>query len=114
MIYSQVMQDQNKVYIKVDGYVSNSDIKGFIRDYKTKIKGIKTNKFNLVIEPNTFECENEADIKNVCMMFYKTGYRKIYLVDPNNYIMSNIKLSGLEKKMFLSVVKIVKSSSEIR
>jgi hypothetical protein len=61
-----------------------------------------------------FECENEADIKNVCMMFYKTGYRKIYLVDPNNYIMSNIKLSGLEKKMFLSVVKIVKSSGEIR
>ena len=94
--------------------MSNSDIKGFIRDYKTQIKGIKTNKFNLVIEPNTFECENEADIKNVCIMFYKTGYRKIYLVDPNNYIMSNIKLSGLEKKMFLSVVKIVKSSSEIR
>ena len=49
MIYSQVMQEQNKVYIKVDGYVSNSDIKGFIRDYKTQIKGIKTNKFNLVI-----------------------------------------------------------------
>ena len=113
MIYSQVMQDQSKVYIKVDGYVSNSDIKGFIRDFKNQIKGIKTNKFNLVIEPNTFECENESDIKNVCIMFYKTGYRKIYLVDPNNYIMSNIKLSGLEKKMFLSVVKIVKSPGEI-
>ena len=55
MIYSQVMQDQSKVYIKVDGYVSNSDIKGFIRDYKNQIKGIKTNKFNLVIEPNMFE-----------------------------------------------------------
>ena len=74
MIYSQVMQEQNKVYIKVDGYVSNSDIKGFIRDYKTQIKGIKTNKFNLVIEPNTFECENEADIKNVCMIHFERIY----------------------------------------
>ena len=78
MIYSQVMQDQSKVYIKVDGYVSNSDIKGFIRDYKNQIKGIKTNKFNLVIEPNMFECENEADIKNICMMRAKSFLLLLY------------------------------------
>lgn len=114
MIYAQVLPQENKVYIQVNGYVSSKDIKNFVSDYKSKIKGIKTNKYNLVIEPSMFECENESDIKNVCMMFYKTGYRKIYLVDPQNYIMSNIKLSGLEKKMFLSVVKIVKSSNEIR
>ncbi|MGL4796769.1 MAG: hypothetical protein ACRDB0_02780 [Paraclostridium sp.] len=114
MISSQVLQDQGKVYITVDGYVSSTDIKRFVSDYKNQIKGIKTNRYNLIIEPSMFDCENESDIKNVCMMFYKTGYKKIYLVDPQNYIMSNIKLSGLEKKMFLSVVKIIKSSNEIR
>lgn len=114
MIYSQVMTEENKVYIKVDGYVSNNDIKKFIQEYKSQVKGIRTNKFNLVIEPELFDCENESDIKNICMMFYKTGYRKIYLIDPNNYIMSNIKLSGLEKRMFLKVVKIVKSYGEVR
>lgn len=114
MIYAQVLPEQSKVYIQVNGYLSSNDVKSFVSDYKSKIKGIKTNKYNLIIEPSMFECENESDIKNVCMMFYKTGYKKIYLVDPQNYIMSNIKLSGLEKKMFLSVVKIVKSSNEIR
>lgn len=114
MIYSQVLPEKNKVYIQVDGYISSNDIKKFVSNYKSQLKGIKTNKYNLVIEPNMFDCENESDIKNVCMMFYKTGYRKIYLIDPQNYIMSHIKLSSLEKKMFLSTVKIVKSSSEIR
>ncbi|MGL5752719.1 MAG: hypothetical protein ACRCXT_19430 [Paraclostridium sp.] len=114
MISVQVVENQSKVYIKVEGYVSSNDVKVFTSDYKSKIKGIKTNRYHLVIEPNSFDCENDKDIKNACMMFYKTGYKKIYLIDPQNYIMSNIKLGPLEKKMFLSAVKILKSQNEIR
>jgi hypothetical protein len=109
----QILNSDNSVYIKVDGYLSNKDIKLFTNDYKQKIKGIKTSRYNLIIEAGMFECEKISEIKNICMMFYKTGYKKIYLIDPNNYIMSNIRLSSLEKKIFLSAVKIVNSKADI-
>lgn len=114
MIYTQILDEENKVYIKVDGYLQGNDIKTFVNDYKDKIKGIKTSRYNLVIDVNPFDADNFSDIKNVCMMFYKTGYKKIYLIDPKNYIMSNIKLNSIEKKMFLKAVKIVSSSLNIK
>lgn len=114
MIYTQILDDENKVYIKVDGYLQSKEIKTFVSDYKDKIKGIKTARYNLIIDVNPFDADSFSDIKNVCMMFYKTGYKKIYLIDPKNYIMSNVKLNPIEKKMFLKIVKIVSSSLDMR
>ena len=114
MIYTQVADQDSKVYIKVSGNLNSNDIKAFKNDYKNKIKGIKTSRYSLIIDVNPFNADNFSDIKNVCMMFYKTGYKKIYIIDPNNYIMSNIKLNPIEKKIFLKVVKIVNSSSYIK
>ncbi len=114
MIDLKVINSDNSVNISVNGYLSSKDIKEFVNDYKQKIKGIKTSKYNLIIETDMFECEKISEIKNICMMFYKTGYKKIYLIDPKNYIMSNIRLSSLEKKVFLNAVKIVNSKSDIK
>lgn len=114
MIYTQVLGENSKVYIKVNGYLNINEIKTFVNDYKDKIKGIKTSKYNLIIDVDPFDADNFSYIKNVCMMFYKTGYKKIYLIDPNNYIMSNIKLNPIEKKMFLKVVKIVNSDLDVK
>lgn len=114
MIYTQVLGENSKVYIKVNGYLNSNEIKTFVNDYKDKIKGIKTSKYNLIIDVDPFDADNFSDIKNVCMMFYKTGYKKIYLIDPNNYIMSNIKLNPIEKKVFLKVVKIVNSDLDVK
>lgn len=111
MIHSEII-DSN-MYIYVSGYISSIDIKSFITDYKQKIKGIKTTKYNLLIEVEEFTCDRISEIKNICLMFYKNGYKNIYLIDPENYIMSNVKLSVLEKKLFLKSVKIVKSKDEI-
>lgn len=111
MIYSEIID--NNVYIDVSGYISSKDIKVFINDYKNKIKGIKTTRYNLLIEVEEFSCDRVSEIKNICMMFYKNGYKSIYLIDPKNYILSNVKLSSLEKKLFFKAVKIVKSKEEI-
>lgn len=111
MIYSEIID--NGVYIYVSGYISSIDTKSFISDYKQKIKGIKTTKYNLLIEVEEFNCDRISEIKNICMMFYKNGYKNIYLIDPKNYIISNIKLNALEKKLFLKAVKVVKSKEEI-
>lgn len=114
MIYSEVINSENSVYIKVNGYLSSNDIKTFVNEYKQKISGIKTGRHNLIIEVDSFQCDKISEIKNVCMMFYKTGYKKIYLIDPDNYIMSNIKLNSLEKKLFLNAIKIVNSKFDIK
>ncbi len=111
MIYSEIVDTNICIYIS--GYISSVDIKSFTSEYKQKIKGIKTTKYNLLIEVEEFTCDRISQIKNICLMFYKNGYKNIYLIDPKNYIMSNIKLSILEKKLFLKAVKIVKSKDEI-
>ena len=113
MLYAKVFGNDNKVYVKVSGYLESGQINNFVNDYKKQIKGIKTSRYNLVVDIDPFDIDNFSDIKNVCMMFYKNGYKKIYLVDPTNYIMSNVKLKPIERKMFLKVVKIVNSESEV-
>lgn len=114
MIYIESINNENSVYIKVNGYLSSNDIKNFINEYKQKIRGIKTTKCNLIIEVDPFQYDKVSEVKNMCIMFYKTGYKKIYLIDPNNYIMSNIKLNSLEKKMFLNAIKIIDSKFDIK
>ena len=114
MIDFQVVNSDNSIYINVSGYLNSKDLKVFVDDYKQKIKGIKTSKYNLIIETDRFECGKFSEIKNICMMFYKTGYKNIYLIDPKNYIMSNMRLSSLEKKIFLKAVKIINYKSEIK
>ena len=69
---------------------------------------LKKSQYKLVVTPSQFECENDNDIKSVCMALYKGGYKQIYMVDPNKYIMNTVSLSSFEQKMFTKVVKFVK------
>ena len=48
------------------------------------------------------------------MSFLKTGYKKIYLVDEENYIMNNLSLKPIEKKLFLKSVKVVNTKGAIK
>lgn len=114
MISARVVEDEKKVIVDVSGYISSKDAKTFLMQYNQSIKGIKTSMYRLVVNTSIFECENENDIKNVCMAFYKSNYKKMYLVDPNNYIMSTMSLGTVEKKLFTKSVKIVKSASSIK
>lgn len=104
---------EKKIYITVDGYLKSQDVKNFMIEYKQFLKTIKPYQYKLIVEPRYFECENEKDIKNVCMTFMKHGYKKIYLVDEEDYIMSNVKMSSLERKVFLSAVKVVSDKNNI-
>lgn len=114
MISAKIVGEENMVYINVSGYISYEDTKRFLNDYKKMIKSIKPSKYRLVVEPSTFECENDNDIRNVCMAFLKSGYNKIYLVDSDNSIMNSLSLGAIEKKLFLKSVKFVKSTKEIK
>ncbi|MFR3568571.1 MAG: hypothetical protein ACLTUR_11235 [Paraclostridium sordellii] len=114
MMNVDIINSESSVYVKVEGKLSDREIKSVTSDYKQKIKGIKTQRYNLIIEVDPFEYDKISTIKNTCMMFYKTGYKNIYLVDPMNYIMSNIKLNSIERKVFLNSIKIVNSKNDIK
>ena len=102
MINARVDQNSKTVYVDVSGYITNEEANSFLAQYK------------LVVTPSKFECENDNDIKSVCIALYKGGYRQIYMVDPKGYIMNTVSLSSMEQKMFTKVVKFVKSVDDIK
>lgn len=109
-----INEEEKKVYIDVSGFISNREANNFLNTYKQTMKNKKSSSYKLVVSPSFFECENEDDIRTVCMAFLKTGYKKIYLVDEENYIMNNLSLKPIEKKLFLKSVKVVNTKGAIK
>lgn len=109
-----INEDEKRVYVDVSGFVSKREASDFLNTYKQTMKNKKLSLYKLVVAPSYFECEDEQDIKTVCMTFFKTGYKKIYLVDEDNYIMSTLSLKPIEKKLFLKSVKVVNTKGAIK
>ena len=114
MINASISNSDNSVYVDVSGYISHNEAMNFLQNYKQLTRNIKANQYKLVVTPSIFDCENNEDIRTVCMSFLKTGYKKMYIVDPRNYIMSNLSLGAMEKKLFTKSVKIVNDRSQIK
>lgn len=114
MINANISNSDNSVYIDVSGYISHDEAMKFLQKYKQLTRNFRASQYKLVVTPSIFECENNEDIRTVCMLFLKTGYKKMYLVDPKNHIMSNLSLGFMEKKLFTKSVKIVSDKSEIK
>lgn len=114
MINMNMNEEEKKVYIDVSGFISKREANNFLNTYKQTMKNKKSSSYKLVVSPSFFECEDEDDIRTVCMAFLKTGYKKIYLVDEENYIMNNLSLKPIEKKLFLKSVKIVNTKGAIK
>lgn len=114
MISARVSEGEKIVYVDVSGYITSRDANNFIRDYKQMTKGVKTSQYRLVVTPSIFECEDNEDIRTVCMSFLKSGYKKMYLVDPRNYIMGTLSLGTMEKKLFTKSVKIIGNVNDIK
>lgn len=114
MINMNINEEEKKVYIDVSGFISKREANDFLNTYKQTIKNKKSSLYKLVVSPSFFECEDEDDIKTICMAFLKTGYKKIYLVDEENYIMNNLSLKPIEKKLFLKSVKVVNTKGAIK
>lgn len=114
MINMNINEEEKRVYIDVSGFISKREASNFLNTYKQTMKNKKASLYKLIVSPSFFECEDEEDIRTVCMSFLKSGYKKIYLVDEDNYIMSNLSLKPIEKKLFLKSVKIVDSKMAIK
>lgn len=109
-----INEEEKKVYIDVSGFISKREANNFLNTYKQTMENKKSSSYKLVVSPSFFECEDEDDIRTVCMAFLKTGYKKIYLVDEENYIMNNLSLKPIEKKLFLKSVKVVNTKGAIK
>lgn len=109
-----INEEEKKVYVDVSGFISKREANNFLNTYKQTIKNRKLSLYKLVVSPSFFECEDEDDIRTVCMAFLKTGYKKIYLVDEENYIMNNLSLKPIEKKLFLKSIKVVNTKGAIK
>lgn len=109
-----INEDEKRVYIDVSGFISKKEASNFLNTYKQTMKNKKISLYKLVVSPSFFECEDEEDIRTVCMSFLKTGYKKIYLVDEENYIMNNLSLKPIENKLFLKSVKVVNTKGAIK
>ena len=114
MINTRIDQSSKTVYVDVSGYITTKEANEFLNKYKQMTKGMKKSQYKLVVIPSQFECENDSDIKSVCIGLYKGGYKQIYMVDPKGYIMNTVSLSSMEQKMFSKVAKFVKSIDDIR
>ena len=109
-----INEDEKMVYVDVDGFISKKEVKNFQNTYKQTMKNKKASLYKLVVTPSFFECEDEEDIRTVCMSFLKTGFKRIYLVDEKNFIMNNLSLNPIEKKLFLKSVKVVNTHGNIK
>ena len=114
MINVRIEENLKTVYVDVGGYITNDEANLFLEKHSQITKKLKKSQYKLVVIPSKFECENDNDIKSVCISLYKSGYRKIYMVDPKGYMINTVSLSYIEKKMFTKVVKIVKSLDDIK
>ena len=114
MINMNINEEEKRVYINVGGFISKKEASNFLNTYKQTMKSKKSSLYKLIVSPSLFECEDENDIRTVCMTFLKTGYKKIYIVDEENYIMNNLSLNPIEKKLFLKSVKIVDTIRAIK
>ena len=114
MINMNINEDEKRVYVDVSGFISKKEASNFLNTYNQTMKNKKSSLYKLVVSPSFFECEDEEDIRTVCMSFLKTGFKKIYLVDEENYIMNNLSLKPIEKKLFLKSVKIVNTKRDIK
>lgn len=114
MINMNINEEEKRVYIDVDGFISKKEASDFLRNYNQTVKNKKMSSYKLIVSPSFFECEDEDDIRTVCMSLLKSGYKKIYLVDEDNYIMNNLSLKPIEKKLFLKSVKIVNRQQDIK
>lgn len=114
MINARIDQNLKTVYVDISGYITKEEANAFLTKHKQITKGLKKSQYKLVVQPSKFECENDKDVKSVCISLYKGGYRQIYMVDPKEYIMNTVSLSSIEKKLFTKVVKFVKSIDDIK
>lgn len=114
MINININEEEKRVYIDVSGFISKKEASSFLNTYKQTMKSKKASLYKLVVSPSFFECEDEEDIRTVCMSFLKSGFKKIYLIDEENYIMNNLSLKPIEKKLFFKSVKVVNSKRAIK
>lgn len=114
MININMSDVQKIVYVEVSGYITSNDAKNFLNNYKKITRNIKPSQYKLVVTPSVFECENNEDIRSICMYFLKNGYKKMYLVDPDNYIVGNMNLGKIEQKFFNKSVKVIASVNDVR
>ena len=114
MINININEEEKRVYIDVSGFISKKEASSLLNTYKQNMKSKKASLYKLVVSPSFFECEDEEDIRTVCMSFLKSGFKKIYLVDEENYIMNNLSLKPIEKKLFFKSVKVVNSKRAIK
>lgn len=114
MILARVSENEKRVYVDVNGYITKKDAKEFLNKYKEMSRSIKFSKYELVVTPGVFQCEDNRDIRSTCMTFLKSGYKKIYLVDDENALMNSLALKPMEKKLFLKSVNVIPDKTLIR
>lgn len=114
MIDINIVESEKKVYVSVSGYITSKQASEFMNNYKRIARNIKGSQYKLVVNPSVFECENNKDIKDVCMSFFKTGYKKMYLVDPNKQLVNSMSLGSMEKKLFFKSVKVINTIDEAK
>lgn len=114
MIDFNILQDKKEVLVNLFGNISKDEAINFLQKHKDSTKNIKNSNYKLIVNVNEFEYENNDVMKKVCISLYKSGYKKIYIIDKTGQMIDNINLSSFERKMFLKFVNIVKSKDDIK
>lgn len=113
MLSIDIDEELKRVYIGVSDNISKSEMNEFIDEYKKFVRTIQPRDYRLILEVSEFHIESEQQLRDAVMMFFRTGFRRIYIVDAENYVVKNLRLSRFERRVFFNNITIVQNPDKI-
>lgn len=113
MLSIDIDEDVKKIYVGISGNITVSEAEDFFSGYRNFIKTIRPDAYRLILEVSEFQIEDQKYMRNAMMMFLQSGFRKIYIVDSEQFVVRNLRLSRMEKRVFYNNVTVVTSISQV-
>ncbi|KXZ39508.1 hypothetical protein SAMN05661008_00306 [Alkalithermobacter thermoalcaliphilus JW-YL-7 = DSM 7308] len=110
----EIDNDVKVVLITVGGYFNEEQGKELINEYKKVVKEIKPKQYSLILDPSSLKSsysDIESTIRNAFKLFIKAGFKEIIIIEKESFL-DEMNLGKIEKKIFLSVIKIIPSLEE--
>ncbi|OPJ56812.1 hypothetical protein [Alkalithermobacter paradoxus] len=110
----EIIEDRKVILVTVGGYFNETQGKELLEEYKKTTKIYKLKQYSLILDPGGLKSSYEdiaPIIRNSFKTFIKSGFKNIIIIEKETFL-DDMKLGKIEKKIFLSTVKIISTLEE--